>query len=374
MKKLLSFIMVFTTIITVTITPFNNQIHAAQISEIDYAQQVGESFIAKRIQFFPEWKGASLSDVQTYYNLNGQKIAYLFSIEKADIVIGRIVIGSSAYNYHVFEAGAASPPYIPTSSEIALDIEKEVGIKAEDVLSEFPKLIYLGYDSYAAIYQTKFNEVAYDLRYYRVVQASELKSRINTPGQYQEMKTEIDSFLQLEFNDLPVPVRNMADPVIPEYMRNDNNCGPTSGAMIAEYYKQYRGYYGFEDWAYDHNSLYYTMSTNNPPWPGGTLPWNAGTGFVTYAAECGYNFNTGWLWPIYSDYNGIKGYINTQRPIMILFWGWASYAQWHYCAIRGYWADEYGWDLIINNPWGYADFVSWDIDWGGVTLHLLSPN
>lgn len=117
------------------------------------------------------------------------------------------------------------------------------------------------------------------------------------------------------------------------------------------------------------------MYTNQFLWFNGTMPWYAGPGFVTYAAEHGYSFSTYYHAAYPWDNNTIKNCIVAQQPIMILFWLGAPYATWHYCAITGYWIDDYGWYLIINNPAppGYPDLVNWSANWGWVTLHFLFP-
>src|SRR5271157_279790 len=98
--KILSYftvvVLTFTMLIGLT-----SAVQAAPSSDIDLAQQAGQLFIKQRTQVFPDWVGASLSNPQTYYDLQGQINAYLFSIQHNDQTIGRIVVGSSLYNYSV---------------------------------------------------------------------------------------------------------------------------------------------------------------------------------------------------------------------------------------------------------------------------------
>ncbi len=165
----------------------------------------------------------------------------------------------------------------------------------------------------------------------------------------------------------------MADPLIPDWMRNNNNCGPTSGAMIAEYYRSSRGWTILPNWPDDHNYLYQSMHTNQFLWFNGTMPQYAGPGFTAYMASRGYYFSTSWNTASISENSYIKTRIDAQQPVLILFWGTPPYAQWHYCAVSGYWIDDYGWYLIVNNPWGYSDLVNWGSNWYGVSLHYLYP-
>ena len=307
--------------------------------------------------------------------MQNQVNAYLFNIQVGNKTIGRIVVGSSLYNYCVFEAGNAPPPALPSSSELTTSINKSLAIQTDAKSSGKPQLVYLGYDSYAAVYNVQGKQVAFDLRSRSVALTSELKSNIVSPEQYSSIIEGGRTALSFGYYNLPVPQRDMNDGSIPDGMQNNNNCGPTSGAMIMEYYKQYRGYSNLFDWPTDHNMLYYAMSCNVPSWPGGVMPWNAGPGFVQVASFRQYNFSTSYnLLPMYSTYSTIQSYINTQRPIMILFLGSAPYAQWHWCAIRGWWTDDSGEDLIINNPWNFEDFVSWEANYNYVTITYLSPS
>jgi hypothetical protein len=105
--KILSCITIIVLIATMLIGS-TNVVQAAPSSDIALAQQAGQSFIAQRTQIFPDWASASLSNPQTYYNLQGQINAYLFTIQNNNQTIGRIVVGStlltSAINSLQYEA------------------------------------------------------------------------------------------------------------------------------------------------------------------------------------------------------------------------------------------------------------------------------
>lgn len=340
-------------------------------TEMDTAQKAGQSFITSAVKLYPEWQGASLVRGQAYQNLEGQVIAYMFAIQKNGQTLGRIVVGSSAYKYDVLEAGSAPPPSIPSASEVKAAIEKDLGTQTRESDIGKPRLVDLGYDFYLAVYEVKGQSIAFDLRARHVALTSDLKEHLLPPEQYEAQKGGAQPLGWTEWFSLPVPIRYQGDDAIPEDKRNNNNCGPTSGAMIDEYYKQYRGYSRFDDWPADHNRLYETMGTNQGG--SGTMPWEAGPGFVTYAAEKQYSFGTTYYGPSYNDYNLIKAYMDAQQPIMILFWWGAPYATWHYCTIKGYGTYDTTKYLVINNPWGYGDIVNWDANWGWVTIHWLWP-
>lgn len=358
-------------VLATLIAPASGTVSGVAASDADTARQVGQSFIAQRTAHFPEWEGALLTGVQTFHDLDGSVNAYLFGIEADGKTVGRIVVGGSEYNHDVLEAGTAPVPEIPTSSEVAQSVEKDLAIAVTAEQVGAPKLVYLGYDSYVALYKLGEDSVAFDLRYRKAALAADMESHMTAPEEYRTEASGGKSALLFQYVNLPVPLRGQVG------IGYENNCGPTSGAMIAEYYKDYRGKTGFWAWQADHNRLYETMYTNSVPWPNGTLPWNAGPGFVWYAAERGYSFGT-YYHGAYSWDNGtIKNCIDVQQPNMIMFWAGAPYATWHYCAITGYWIDDYGWYLIVNNPGsttGYSDLVNWSANWPYVALHFLYPS
>ncbi len=345
---------------------------AATASDVEQARRSGQSFVDNATILYPEWRGAHLAGGEAYNNLEGRVNAFMFPIQKNGQALGRIVVGSSLYGYDVLEAGAAPPPSIPDVSEVKSAIERDLGIQVGEKDIGEPQLVDLGYDFYLGVYDVKGQSIAFDLRVRRVALTSTLKDRLIAPEQYNVQKGDVQPLGWVEWFSLPLPIRNQNDPIIPPDKRNNNNCGPTSGAMIDEYYKQSRGYSNFDNWADDHNRLYETMHTNTGGGPG-TMPWYAGPGFTAYAAEKGYSFGTTWGFPSYGDYNLIKSYIRALQPIMIMFWGGAPYAQWHYCALKGYGIYDTTKYLAINNPWGYGDIVNWDANWAYVTIHWLWP-
>ena len=220
-------ILSYFTVVVLTLTMLigsTNAVQAAPSSDIALAQQAGQSFIAQRTQIFPDWASASLSNPQTYYNLQGQINAYLFTI-----------------------------------------------------------------------------------------------------------------------------------------------------AMISEYYKQIFGYSALDNWPLDEENLYTDMQTNQR-WPNGTWPGYGGSGFVFYAALRDYTFSTSYDMPTYYEYTTIQYYINAIHPILILFDASAPYAQWHWCAIKGYQGGSNVNYLIVNNPWGNQDYVSWEANFSYVWITYLSPS
>jgi hypothetical protein len=239
-------------------------------------------------------------------------------------------------------------------------------------------LAYLGYNHYVAVYEVRGQAMAFELGSRRIFPVSDFRAFPPVPEQFGP-SSEPQFLLRREqvntksaYKDLPVPMQDQGDSQIPGYM--DDNCGPTSGAMVAEYYDQYRGYHQFDAWFDDHNQLYDYMETNN--WGGpGTAPWNAGGGWTSYASSKGYDFIS-YTGAEYPDWWTIMQYrIDKQQPFLVMFWWGAPYAQWHYCTIRGYFGTSSTKFAIINNPaGGFRDYVNIDANEGQITLIELWPS
>jgi hypothetical protein len=298
----------------------------------------------------------------------------MFGIISDGKVIGRIVVGSAEYNYAVFEAGSTPLPPMPSPPDVATSLERDIGLRVDLTLIGMPRLTYLGYASYFALYEVAGNSVAFDIRSGRACRVDDLRNFITPVAEYQAIRGGITPSI-FAFNSLPVPIRDMRG------LGYENNCGPAAGAEIDEYYKQYRGYSRFDDWYVDHNALYVTMKTNQFFWFNGTVPWEWGPGFVSYAAQKSYSFGTFWIQsPMYTDFDAIRNFIDINCPPAVLFWGeplkpspCPTIYTWHYVAVRGYWVDDYGEYLIVNDGWGGVDFVNWDINWGATSLHFVYP-
>lgn len=384
MKNRLALVSAAALVLTALVAPASVPLVAGASSDVDQARQAGQSFIQNSITAFPDWKGAALGQAQLYHDLEGGVNAFMFPIQKAGATIGRIVIGSAAFQFDVFEAGSAPPPALPLPAGVAASMQNDLGIKADVAAIGVPRLTYLGYDRYLASYEVAGNTVAVDVRDGRAYRAAELRDARTPAGEYQSLRDSRVTRLSVT-RELGVPVRNMNDNLIPPGMRTGHNCGPTAGAEISEYYKYNWAYDRLSDWPSDHNRLYVTMGTDSIPYPNGTLPQNWGPGFVTYAGEYprSYTFGTFWVQsPFASDFTAIKNYIDTSRPLAVMFWGYPFKSPpyppkytWHYVAVRGYQIDDYGSQyMIVNDGWGGIDTVNWDINYGSLSLHFVYPS
>ena len=343
--------------------------------EMDMARQSGQSYISKATSSFPDWREATLMNGTAYQNLEGETVAYMFTIQKEAKAIGRIVVGGKSYDYDVFEAGSAPVPQIPDFAELRAAIEKDIDINIDGMAIREPRLVYLGYDFYLAVYDVKGESIAFDLRARRVALLQDFESRLISPQQYKENKAIIPTRYVIEENDLTVPIQGQYDAQVPPAMRS-TGCGPASGAMVAEYYKYYWWHYRFYFWPDDFIYLYGSMGTGGM----GTMPWNAGPGFVDYAEHypISYDFGTSWngisIGSSTYYYNQLKSYIDAAKPFMVLFHAGAPYARYHYCTIRGYRVENNPPRIvIINNPsgQGYKDEFNYETNWSQITLHWL---
>lgn len=337
--------------------------------DMELAKTAGTTFIKTAVEVHPEWEEALLVEGKELYDLEGQVIAYLFTLSEDEQAIGRVVVGSSAYNYDVLEVGAALAPPLPDRQE-RFDVPLGLQVGAE------PMLVYLGYDKFLAIYPTERGVVGLDLHTGHVIKATDVQNQMVSPEEYQRQQEKrlqalpVGGVKGYTWYSLDVPLYDMNDP-----SGYSNNCGPTSGAMVAGYYKEH-GYPNFDGWDTNHNQLYNYMQTNS--WGGpGTAPWKAGPGFTGYAASKGYNGFWSNYYVAYSElYGSIRGSLYSGRPLLIMF-GWGgSYAEWHYCAISGFvdFSPQGGARYIfVKNPWYTEDYVNYDAEIGVATIHFIFP-
>jgi hypothetical protein len=353
-------------------------------SENSLAQKSAQVFLDNSTKIYPHWEGASLADGQAYYNLDGQAIAYVFPVVKDKQAVGHITAGSSAYDYDVLEAGIEPPFSLPDASELKAAIKRDLGETVMTGDIGLPQLIYLGYGYSFATY-----EVAFNLLERHIVSTSEISRRMATPEGYRQSKrtrgdtrTTVQISVRaypvtwVDWNNLPVPSLIMYDEqgYEGEYQ---NDCGPTSGAMVSEYHKYYRGKSQFPSWPTDHHELYDYMDCGYF----GTTPGGACNGFETYASQHQYSFEAGYDVAYSWDYeNTIQPRIDDYEPFMVLFRS-SSYSQGtlHWCTLRGYgtW-QETGVDyFFVNNPWydsGNGDVVNWNYEYPYLTFAEIWPD
>lgn len=339
-------------------------------SDMELARESGLASIQRLVSVHPEWEGADLVRGQVYHDLAGRVIAYLFEINKAGEAVGYIIVGGSAYGYDTLEASTALPPAVPRAEEVSETLGRDLGVRARKDSVENPHLVYLGYGQYVAMYQTDDRRAAFDLRSKRAMWSSDLRPHLATPEEYETQDGEA-SIASAYYYWLAVPLLRMDDPDLPDEYENNNNCAPTSGAMIVEFYRQ-RGYPNFSAWHLNHDRLYLTMGTNTGLVPG-TDPWRIGPGWVQYAHEKGYTFGTTYYGPSDSDFILVQNYMDAGRPVIVMFWYDTPYIDWHACVIRGYGFDDGARMISINDPQGSQADLNWAVHLPYITIHWLWP-
>ena len=321
---------------------------AAQVSDRELAMEAAETFVVDTgLMIFPEWANAKLSEGEAYTDLRGNLVSYVFAVSVDGKPNGRVVVGSSVYEYGVLQAGPGPLPVLPTVSEITTLLGVQVAPE--------PARMYLGYDRFYAQYEVGGRIACFDLLAGTRIDLKQLTPSIASPEEYKKTLDAPDGHFQssvlLYDNPLPVPLQA-------QYNGGQwpNDCGPTTGAMIGEYYKSW--FSGLWSWDSDHHDMFCKMYCNN--WfPGytGTAPWNFGPGFVAYAEARGYY---GWTtdWCVDGSFARIQTEIDGGRPLGLMFSYFAPYASWHWCAIKGYTGTD---SVLINNPanGGHCDSISW---------------
>lgn len=372
--------------------PLTVTLAAQQDSEI--AKGAAEQFLTGLGAARPDWAGGELAEAWPLSDIHGNTIAYLFGIRRGERTLGMAIVGNASYGWDVLQMTSAPPPSLPNSAELQTIVARDLGAAGGLDISPLSYVSYLGPDRLFAVYSVNGTLVGVDLAQKRAKPLEYLETSLVSAQEYLMAKAEpangesqtLDDGTAYRENYMPIrymgwdhsPTPTPVGTPIPIEWRNNNNCGPTSGAMVDEFYKQARGYTLFNDWAQDHNRLYDLMETNVilP----GTTPGHARDGFIAYAQERGYGVdfnNTEWWWTddvFFDSFPVIKQYADSHDALMILFtWvperppGEPDPADWHYYAIRGYWDGPSLPDFIIaNKPVGLLRVAELD--------RLLAPH
>jgi hypothetical protein len=339
-RLLLSLIIALTVLATLPIGAFA----AENKSDQQLAQERAKEFIASNAaNINTDWEGADPVNGTPCFDLQARLVGYVFEIVKTGKPAGYIVVGSALYRHDVLETvgGGFSPLQSEDEAKAALGVNKAID-------SSKLMLVYLGYRQYYYVSGTGKGALAFSVQSKSTVKRSELVSSLATPEQYKQNCADMEREVLVTFtNPLPVPEYTMygASPY-------PNDCGPTSGAMISQYWKTWRPNLPF--WPTNHHELYVTMYCNNwAPLSAGTAPWNFGPGWLQYASNHGY---TGYTtdWAVNRAFSVIQAEINAGRPTGVMFSYNQSYTNWHWCVVKGY-VTSSG-NILMNDPWGLSHF------------------
>ena len=339
-------------IVIILATIFSSGISASAVSanaqsDLQQAQTRGQQYISQSgIKVCSNWENAELSNGITCYDLQSNIIGYMFSILKDDEYLGYIIMGNSSYNFDMLEAVSGAP--LPSiSAKEAKAIVANAGKQLDNVQ---PKLVYLGYRQLYSVYSSGNSQLAIDMNLKNLVDINALTSSLATPQQYQQNRINLMGSLvqsNTAYNILVVPLENGAN--APSGY-NSNDCGPTTGAMISEWW-QGDYYTNLPSWTEDEQELYGYMDTNRWGLEGsfpGTSPTHFGPGFVQYASIHNYpSFSSDWC--LNRDFSVIQTEINSSRPMGVMFSYYNYYAYWHWCVVTGY---DLSGNIYMNDPNG----------------------
>ncbi len=326
--------------------------------EVDVAQDAGQAWLDRIAALTgepSEWIGAHLTAPQVYYDLKGQPNAYMFAMENDGMVVGHIIVGSSAYGYPVFQAGESAPPSIPTADEVKSSIERDLGLKiAKESIGEPSCLLYLGIDKLYAIYEVEGQTIGVNLISERATLASNLKSYMPSPEEYKAAKKEAKG-------SKPLSLRSSGYYwLVMEYYREGERkwCGPCSGVSIGRYYRtehepSYDDLPSPDSYMYDW--LRFEMGVP-------TTPGNYGPAFIAMTEDCsGHYDNFSYVNNYHledSDYWTVVDDIDSSWPL-----GLEITDEWHWRAIKGYSynTDTDRYEVICTNSATPSDWER--IDW-----------
>jgi len=393
-KKIL--VIVLAVVLTLSLSLTNVSFAAGGKKEVALAQQAGQVWLDSTVALTgepQEWIGACLTAPQVCYNLKGDLNAYIFAIENNGEVVGYIIVGSSAYGYPVFEAGDGAPPSIPSADGVKSTLERELGLKVEEIGNP-TRLLLLGWDKLFAVYQVDRQEVAVDLKVDFAMPAWNLTA-VDTMPSPEVYKANMEATEQSKPEALASSTWTGESTA--SYIRNELTmpkwcsgcyggcygsccfspplyegqqvcwCGPTSGVIIGHYYRTQRGYTGLPSNCNLYCELWNAMKTDNN---GGTSIFNYGPGFVGVAQ----NHN-------YSNFR----YYTQICPSLNFYWNIVNYIDWGYptamCATIFY--DDVGGDptfppkkghfVVIKgyqSPYAGYEHVVLCVDGGHSTLYI----
>ena len=333
------------------------------------------------------WSNIALTDARPIHDLSGNEIGYRFSVRSNSSVVGTIVVGGEDFSYRTLELIPVTDKAAPKAAELTKVVERDLDqatFTGQPTFSD--KLLYLGYSQKYELYEIGGEEVAFHLDDRRMTPKSDLTSSLTSArtgggdGDLQSiaagtglgfdtistLTTDDDGYWKEWEKISGVPVYGQESDDVDDD-KNEDNCGPTTGAMIVDYYRLEEDFDDFDSWAVNHDTLYDEMWTNHCPPCVGTPPGYFVMGFESYADDKGYDFDANSDSPPVS-WNSVVSSIDDDRPMAVMFSWCRSAPDWHWNAIRGYgvWVDEDDneWRYMVNNDPGGSDgfeaIVSWD--------------
>ena len=353
------------------------------------AHDAGLDFVSSvASSWHSNWTNISLANPVVLYGLNDEEVGYQFAVQSNASIVGTIVVGNQDFSYQPLELVSRVPLQSPTATELSEAVERDFQPSRSDPVSS-DKTLYLGYQKQYELYEVDSQEVAFHLEDRTLVLKSELEDSLSRPaGSTASYGTTLrasgDGYWSVWEVISGVPIYGQSsDDVDDEY--KPNNCGPTTGAMIVDYYRVEESYSDFDSWVTNHDTLYDTMNTDD--WCPhdaceGTLPTGFKSGWLEYADDKGYDFlgrtSNGWPGDKWGD---IKDSIDDDEPLAVMYRACDDAPEWHWNAVKGYgtWVDGGGDEtdyMVVNDPGGSDGFdgiVSWSANYRCLNLAFLEP-
>ncbi|MCL0098652.1 hypothetical protein M1O16_02185 [Dehalococcoidia bacterium] len=315
-------------------------------SEVERAQRRAQAWVDEVAVIDPEmseWQGARLTSPQAFHNPKGEVIAYMFAIERNGKIVGRVLVGSSAYGFPILEAGKSPPFPVPSASEVSAILREEHGLQiGEESLGEARLLLLNVLQGFYAVWEVEGRVAGINLITGHSLTAPNVRAlpfAMPCPVQYRAAKAATrqsllgsayweplwdwgqvlirDAHLMQAWDELarlPHPLREN------EVIRGW--CGPMSAVSIGVWKRDADGDGGLhgpepgeEDEANMYAWLEHYMQTLSFP-PGWTFPGDYGPGFVNYGASRGEDFTWDYRW----TFSDIMSDIGNDWPLGLLGW------------------------------------------------------
>lgn len=299
MKKIVFFLMAI--VVMLSIIPVSwTAVYADD--GVSLARKSAQIYITGRSSvgnLYNNWKTAKPDFVRKVNNSENMEIGYIFLIKANNKDVGHIFVGNSLYDYDVLEAG------LSTNMD---DIDRTV---------------------------------------------SGLIPIMSTSEQYH--KDRINNGFATE-GTLTMATTGGQCLLVPRHQQpTGTSCAPTSGAMVMEYWKQYRECPNLPGWQTDYYQLYATMHTDQ--YVAGTRPQDIGPGIVQFAQTNGYSFSYQYRYYSVTTFTVVMNEINASRPIMLGIDNW--FGNPHEFALIGYYQSS-GNYITVNDP---LDGTTKDLNW-----------
>lgn len=328
---------------------------------------------------YPEWAGANAVSPVLYHNPDGTPSVWVYSVVKGGRTLGYVTISATRSNKPFIEASPTPPPHSRLPKARAVAIER---LAPNETLAS-PRFLYSGFLAYLVEFPVlehgrEVSRLYYHLKANRIMDTDVPPQpfRGTQSAAAQRAWDSIDAF-DPQTEDVGILVTGYKKLSVPNYDQHlssdpGTDCGPTAGAMIADYwdangYSGIRGleYYGTQRAFIDHRAV--DMDTG---FYGTTIPeWINGMSkhIVTEAGYSNFSFVQDKDTTTYDEF---RNEISYNRPVGILianFLPWGNtgngYYEWHWVVGKGYdYNTNIGWyGIIVNNSWGEEDVIDWEM-------------